>query len=165
MSVKRALVAACIVAAGLVIRLPGLGDPPLDFHPTRQYRAAIIARGYSLDLLGGLEPGARETAVSAARGMPPIEPPVMEHLASWVYHVIGREDLAWARALAVIAWSLGGLAMFWLAIQLATASMRRRIRSRSAATRFCFRVGARRYVDEAGLDRVCRRVGPGRAPR
>jgi len=110
--------AALLVLIGVGLRLPGLADPPLDFHPTRQYRSAIIARGYSLESLRGLEPAARAAAESAARAQPPIEPPVMEYLASRVYHVIGREDLAWARALAVLAWSLGGLALFWLARQL-----------------------------------------------
>jgi dolichyl-phosphate-mannose-protein mannosyltransferase len=121
MSLKPALIAACIVAAGFVLRLPGLSDPPLDFHPTRQYFSAVMARGYALDLLGGLEPAARQADEKAARALAPIEPRVMEHLASWVYHLVGREDLAWARALAVIAWSLGGLAIFWLGIQLLTA--------------------------------------------
>jgi hypothetical protein len=119
-SVRPFLAAALIIVAGFLLRLPGLGDPPLDFHPARQYRSAIIARGYSLDLLADLPLAARQDAEAAAAGLPSIEPPVMERLASWVYHLIGREDLAWARALAVIAWSLGGLAMFWLAIQLLT---------------------------------------------
>jgi hypothetical protein len=114
-------IALAIVIVGLLIRLPGLADPPLDFHPTRQYRAAIIARGYSLDLLGGLEPRQRQAVEAATLAQARIEPPVMERLASWVYHLIGREDLRWARALAVIAWSLGGLAFFWLAIEVLSA--------------------------------------------
>jgi hypothetical protein len=114
-------IAVALVTVGLLIRLPGLADPPLDFHPTRQYRAAIIARGYSLDLLGGLSEAERQAAEAAVRAQVRIEPPVMERLASWVYHIIGREDLAWGRALAVIAWSLGGLATFWLAAQVLAA--------------------------------------------
>jgi hypothetical protein len=33
-----------IILAGVLIRLPGLSAPPLEFHPTRQYFGAIIAR-------------------------------------------------------------------------------------------------------------------------
>src|SRR5260221_6804672 len=119
-----AAAATLIVVAGFLLRLPGLGDPPLDFHPTRQYRAAIIARGYSVDLLAGLEPAARQTAEAAAVAQAPIQPPVMERLASSVYHLIRRHDLAWARALAGIAWSLGGLPVFRLAVQLLSAAAR-----------------------------------------
>jgi len=119
--IRPASLAVLLVAGGACLRVPGLADPPLDFHATRQYRSAIIARGYSLDLLGGLEPAMRQVAESAAKAQPAIEPLVMERLASWVYHAIGHEDLAWARALAVGAWSLGGFAIFWLAIQVVTA--------------------------------------------
>lgn len=118
---RSAAVATLMVVCGAGLRVAGLTDPPLDFHPTRQYRSAIIARGYSLDLLGDLVPEARHVAELAARGQPPIEPPIMEYLAARVYHVIGREDLAWARALSVLAWSLGGLALFWLALQVVIA--------------------------------------------
>ena len=34
-----------ILAAGLALRLFDLTDQPLDFHPTRQLRSAIIERG------------------------------------------------------------------------------------------------------------------------
>jgi hypothetical protein len=116
-----AAVAALLVLCGAGLRLPGLSDPPFDFHPTRQYRSAIIARGYSLDLLRGLPPASWQVAAAAARSEALIEPPVMEYLAARVYHVLGREDLAWARALAALAWSLGGLALFWLARQVVVA--------------------------------------------
>jgi hypothetical protein len=114
--------ALAVVIAGFLIRLPGLTDPPLDFHPTRQYRAAIIARGYSLDLLRGLTPDRRQAIEAAVHAQARIEPPVMERLAGLVYRLIGREDLSWARAVAVVAWTLGGLALFRLASQLLSPS-------------------------------------------
>ncbi|MEJ5225677.1 MAG: hypothetical protein WHV44_14560, partial [Anaerolineales bacterium] len=39
------LVVLAALAAGLVIRLFDLSDPPLDFHPTRQFFSALKARG------------------------------------------------------------------------------------------------------------------------
>lgn len=118
MSLKHGIAAcALLILTGVALRVPGLTDPPLDFHPTRQYRAAIIARGYALDLLHDRSPAERDIA-AAASGTPPIEPPLMERAAAFVYHAIGREDLAWARGLAVLAWSLGGVALAWLALQL-----------------------------------------------
>src|SRR3954462_1477090 len=119
MSFKHGIAAcALLILAGFAIRLPGLTDPPLDFHPTRQYRSAIMARGYALDLLHDRTPEERRIAAAGLDGMPPIEPPVMERGAAALYRLIGREDLAWARGLAVLAWSLGGVALAWLALQL-----------------------------------------------
>lgn len=37
---------ALLLFVGLLVRLPHLGDPPLGFRPVRQYRSAILARGY-----------------------------------------------------------------------------------------------------------------------
>jgi hypothetical protein len=39
------LLCAALLALGIVLRLINVTDPPLDFHPTRQLRSAIIARG------------------------------------------------------------------------------------------------------------------------
>ena len=61
-------IAGLILLAGLALRLPGLADPPLDFHATRQYRGAILARGYALDRLdSGLSEPQRLAARLAAR--------------------------------------------------------------------------------------------------
>lgn len=113
---RTAVLAVLLVVAGAALRLPGLSVPPLD-DPIRQYRSAIIARGYVPELLQGLAPEARQAAEAAASAHPLIEPPLMEHGAAWIYRALGREDLAWARTQSVLAWSLGGLAMFWLALQ------------------------------------------------
>jgi hypothetical protein len=118
---KPAVIAVLLVLCGVGLRVVGLSDPPLDFHPTRQYHGAIMARGYSIDLLSSWDPAARLAAEVAARNEGRFEPPVMQHLASWVYHAVGREELALARALAVLAWSLGGVALYWLAIQFVAA--------------------------------------------
>jgi hypothetical protein len=32
--------------AALAVRIEGIGAAPLDFHATRQYRSALIARGF-----------------------------------------------------------------------------------------------------------------------
>ncbi len=34
-----------LLAAGFGVRMVNLKDPPLDFHPVRQLRSALIARG------------------------------------------------------------------------------------------------------------------------
>ena len=39
-----AAVVALLLAGGFAIRLVGLTDPPLAFHPTRQYHGLMVAR-------------------------------------------------------------------------------------------------------------------------
>lgn len=105
-----------ILFAGFAIRLPHLAEPPLKFHPTRQYRSAIIARGYYyVRGLTELTPAERNAARVAAAAQRAIEPPVMEHLAAWGYRLAGREALWIPRLMSVIAWTAGGVALWWLA--------------------------------------------------
>ena len=114
---QRWALALVLVAAGLGLRLIGIADPPLDFHPTRQFRAALIARSYVLDRLP-LTDAQRQAAVAAVASLPPIEPPIMEHLAAAMYRATGTEHLSLPRALSAVAWCAGGLALFWLAVEM-----------------------------------------------
>jgi hypothetical protein len=109
---------ALILFVGFVARLPHLADPPLRFHPTRQYRSALIARGYYIRSLQGLTPAALNAARVAAASQGTIEPPLMEHLAAWLYRAAGREGLWLPRLVSVLAWSAGGVALWWLAESL-----------------------------------------------
>jgi len=104
-----------ILLFGFAVRLPHVADPPLGFHATRQYRSAIIARGYYLPQLRGLTPEESTAARAAAAAQGAIEPPVIEHLAAWAYLAAGREALWIPRLLSVVAWTGGGAAMWWLA--------------------------------------------------
>jgi hypothetical protein len=111
------ILAILILFAGLAARLPHLREPPLRFHATRQYWSALIARGLYVDHMRGLSPV--ETA--AARAAAPavwIEPPVMEYLAMFGYRLAGRETLAIPRLIAALWWTMGGVALWWLAAQL-----------------------------------------------
>jgi hypothetical protein len=110
-------IAGVILLAGLAIRLPGLFEPPLAFHATRQYHSAILARSYALDHLA-LGPAERVAAAQAAVGQPVLEPPIIEHLAAVAYRVAGRESLVLARLISVIAWIGGAAALWWLTAQL-----------------------------------------------
>lgn len=108
------LALGCLLFAGLIIRLPHLTDPPLEFHPTRQYRSAVLARGYVIEDLAGFSAREREVARMMAAQMPPIEPPVFERAASLLYRMAGREALWMPRLLGVLAWTGGAVAMWWL---------------------------------------------------
>jgi len=109
------VVALAITACGLGLRFTYLDVPPLDFHATRQYRSALIARAWSGTALQALEPSQRETAVIMG-SMEAIEPPVMERLAVVAYALAGREDLRLPRLLSIVAWTLASMSAAWLVV-------------------------------------------------
>jgi Dolichyl-phosphate-mannose-protein mannosyltransferase len=108
------LALACLLLAGALIRLPHLTAAPLEFHATRQYRSAVLARGYAATNLPGFTRQEREGAVEVAARMGPIEPPVFEHVAALLYRVAGREALWMPRFLGVLGWIAGAAALWWL---------------------------------------------------
>ena len=107
---------ACLLLSGLAIRIPHLADPPLEFHATRQYRSALMARGYVVRSLKGYSAAELNAIRAAAAGQMPVEPPVLEHAAALAYRVMGREALWIPRLMSVLAWVLGALAIWWLVV-------------------------------------------------
>ena len=91
----------------MLVRSFHLEQALLTFHPTRQYRSAIIARACYYDATPAIPDWARSVAVANRAMQPAGEPPVMEWLACTGYRTVGAERLAIARALAAIFWVLG----------------------------------------------------------
>src|SRR5215213_4729702 len=87
--------------------------PPMEFHGTRQYHSAILARGfYESPKLGRL-------AESPPDGI--IEPPIIEFAASVAYRVLGEEYLWVPRLLSAAFWTIGGLFLYLIARKLVSA--------------------------------------------
>lgn len=107
-----------LLALGGLLRLLDLTDPPLDFHPTRQLRNSIIARGIYYDLLPNADASTRALAESIARVPARYEPPVTETLAAVTYLIVGGESVAIPRLYGTIFWLLAGLCLFDLARRL-----------------------------------------------
>jgi hypothetical protein len=103
-----------LFALGLGIRMVDLTDPPLDFHPTRQLRSAIIARSLYYRSLPESEDWHRQAAVSQYSGAGLIEPLVMETLVANTYRVIGSDPVWVARIYSSLFWIIGGLALYFL---------------------------------------------------
>ena len=99
---------------GLGIRLVDLTDPPLDFHPTRQLRSAIIARSLYYRSLPESEDWQREVAISQYSGAGLIEPLVMETLVANTYRALGSDPVWVARIYSSLFWIIGGLALYFL---------------------------------------------------
>ena len=110
---------AVLIGLGIFIRLYDLTDPPLDYHPTRQLRSAIIARGMYYQMLPGADPALRKQAVQLWNSTGQYEPSFLERLVALTYLLAGREDLWISRLYTTLFWIIGGAALFALARRIA----------------------------------------------
>lgn len=121
LSSRRVLVALLILAS-LALRLDGIALPPMDFHPTRQYHSAIIARAYYLEISAPPSPKLRRAALTAGNDERLVEPPVLELVAALAYRVSGGERLWIPRLLSVVFWLVGALFLMSLARRMTSAN-------------------------------------------
>jgi hypothetical protein len=104
-----------LVGLGFGLRMLQLTSPPLDFHPTRQLRAGIIARGMYYSTLANVDPQKREIALQTWASMEKYEPPILERMVAFTYQILGGEHLWVARVYSSLFWIIGGLALYALA--------------------------------------------------
>lgn len=109
------IAAAVLLVAGIAIRFYDLTDSPLDFHPVRQLRSAMIARGMYYRTLDDVEPWRQEMAVRQAEGLETLEPEILEWFTAQSYRIVGSEQLWLARVYSSIFWIAGAVGLFILA--------------------------------------------------
>ncbi len=115
-----AILAGVLVLLGFLLRMVDLTDPPLDFHPDRQLRSAVIARGMYYQLSPSSDPDTRELAAELRAATPRYEPEIFERMVSVAYLLAGREVLWMARVFAAAFWMIGGLFLYLLARRMTT---------------------------------------------
>lgn len=108
------LVLVILFGLGFAIRMVDLTDPPLDFHPTRQLRSAIIARSLYYRSLPEAGDWHRQVAIGQYSGESIIEPLVMETIVANTYRIIGSDPVWVARIYSSLFWLIGGLALYFL---------------------------------------------------
>jgi len=110
------VVLVIILVAGFAVRMIDLTDPPLDYHPTRQLRAAIITRSIYLQMNPAASPEQVEFATDPVlyEYITRREPPVTEFLVALIYLFIGSETLWISRIVTSLIWCVGGIALFLL---------------------------------------------------
>jgi 4-amino-4-deoxy-L-arabinose transferase-like glycosyltransferase len=113
------LIALFLLAGSFALRMINLTQPPLETHPTRQLRAAIMARGIYYQTLTDVPDWMREHAISEGKKEPIIEPPIMENLMAFLYKISGGERLWLAKIISTVFWMLGGLALWRMVRDLA----------------------------------------------
>jgi hypothetical protein len=116
------LLAATLVLAGGALRAVNLDQPLLNFHPTRQYRAALLARACYYDAAPNVSEAARRVARANRALQPAGEPPLMEWLACESYAISGCENLSLPHAFAALSWVLGTFAVYGIGRRVATAT-------------------------------------------
>lgn len=84
--------AAAAILIGLVARIPSVTSTELNFHPSRQFHSALIARK-AYFWAGGGTASARSLPANRASAPPVIEPPVIEGVAALGWLVTGGEHL------------------------------------------------------------------------
>lgn len=109
------LVLLVLLLAGFGLRMIDLADPPLDFHPTRQYRGALIARSLFYQLSPSEDAERQQAALGMRERVAELEPPILESLVALGYLAAGGEQLWIARLFTSLAWALGGWALYALA--------------------------------------------------
>lgn len=107
--------------AAFGIRLFHINDPPLDFHPGRQYHSATHARGYYFESLESIPEWRRHVARINQQIQERLEPPLMEFAAVFAYKILGGEYLWIPRMLSSIFWLIGGFFLYLLIKKIISA--------------------------------------------
>src|SRR5215468_9621679 len=96
-----------LFVAALGVRLHRIAEPPFDFHPTRQFHAAVIAQ--SLDLMSRPETPAWQRRIAEAKleRETILEPPLLEHLGIASHRLLGVDYLLAPRLASLLAWVAG----------------------------------------------------------
>ncbi|HWI16353.1 MAG TPA: glycosyltransferase family 39 protein [Vicinamibacterales bacterium] len=112
-----------LMLAGLSVRLPGIDQSIVRFHPTRHYRSAVLARACYYDHTTARPEWAQRVADANREMQQAGEPPVMEWLACGAYLLAGREDVMIPRVAAVIIWVSGAIPLWLLTRRLASPAL------------------------------------------
>jgi 4-amino-4-deoxy-L-arabinose transferase-like glycosyltransferase len=107
-----------MLAAAFSLRAYRLWEPPLDFHPTRQYIGASVARSYYFNMNSSIPEWRRNIAQIAKDQQELLEPQIVPTIAALSYRVVGGEHLWIPRMYSVFAWLVCGVVLLSIAKKL-----------------------------------------------
>ena len=113
MKLVRIILLGLVFLLGFAIRVYDLKDPPLDFHPTRQLRSALISRSVYYQLDPTVDQDTRSLAKQLA-SLEVYEPPILESIVGATYAVMHKENFWISRIYNALFWCIGGLAIYLL---------------------------------------------------
>lgn len=121
-SILTKITLAAIFVAAALLRLYDLSDEPLELHPTRQLRAALIARAFYFPTNPDLPQEQADFAAEQLDLVGVIEPSILEYLTSLLYRLHGAEAPWLGRLVSISFWLAGGWAVFRLAQAISSTS-------------------------------------------
>lgn len=119
--ILRSLIIISLFITAFYVRLYHIDEPPLSFHPGRQYQCAIIARSLYLEASKSAPEWRRNIAKLNREQVPKRELPIVEFIASIAYRIAGAEHLWIPRLTSSIFWLIGGVALYLLVKEISSA--------------------------------------------
>jgi hypothetical protein len=113
------LTIACLVAAGLFVRVDAITQPSLA---TRELHDALLARHYELRDGNGLPVWKQRVLQELPKSVKPVEPPVLDFAAASLFRLTHGERLWIPRMFSVLAWLIGGAFLLLIALRVTTRS-------------------------------------------
>jgi hypothetical protein len=101
-----------LFAAAFGIRVVGVTQIPLNYHPIKQYRAAITAKAFYYSYFANVPEAEKEVAVAALDRIGILGPPVASFLGAVSYWINGAEALWIPKMLSTIYWMIGGIFLY-----------------------------------------------------
>ena len=99
-----------VILLAVLIRLDEIKAP--GHLIDREFTSAIFARAFYFENNDSIEPWRREIALATREQQPILEPPLTDLLVSWIYRLLGKEELWYARILTNSLWLIGGIFMY-----------------------------------------------------
>src|SRR3990172_10660332 len=106
------IILAVLLLLGFGLRMIDLTDPPMDFHPTRQFRGAVVARSIYFQLSPSSDTNIQLQAVSMRNSVSELEPSILESVVAIAYWIAGGEYLWIARIIVSLIWVLAAIPLF-----------------------------------------------------
>ena len=104
---------ALLLLAALGLRLSILGTSKMISE--RQYRSALLARGYYLRSTDSVPEWRTRLSEIRQERIDVVEPPIMEFLVAFIYLIAHNESLWIAQSLSALFWTIGGVFLYHLA--------------------------------------------------
>jgi 4-amino-4-deoxy-L-arabinose transferase-like glycosyltransferase len=104
-----------MVGAALFLRIDGITKPSLS---ARELHNALLAREYYFGSGEGLPAWKQHVLKSLHDSVKPVEPPLLDHLAAWGYHLAGGEEIWIPRVVSVVLWVLAGVFVYLIASRI-----------------------------------------------